>query len=76
MGIRRIDYQLCDGCGTCVKECPMDVLRMDESLKKPFIKYLRDCQNCFLCERNCTNKAIYVTPYRERRVPSPFSAAD
>ena len=69
MGIRRIDFELCIGCGTCVDICPMDVLRMDELSKKPFIKYLRDCQSCFLCERDCPVTAIYVTPDKERRIP-------
>ncbi len=72
MGIRRIDYQLCNGCEICVDECPMDVLRMDEETNKPFIKYLRDCQSCFLCEIDCPVEAIYVTPDRERRIPLPW----
>ncbi len=70
MGIRRIDYRLCTGCGTCVDVCPMDVLRMDDITKKPVIKYLTDCMSCFLCERDCPEKgAIYVSPVRERRIP-------
>lgn len=72
MGIRKIDYQLCNGCEICVDECPMDVLRMDKETKKPFIKYLRDCQSCFLCEVDCPVEAIYVTPVRERRIPLPW----
>ncbi len=72
MGIRKIDYQLCTGCEICVDECPMDVLRMDKETKKPFIKYLRDCQSCFLCEVDCPVEAIYVTPDRERRIPLPW----
>ena len=72
MGIRKIDYQLCNGCGICVDECPMDVLRMDERTKKPLIKYLRDCQSCFLCEIDCPVDVIYVMPNRERRVPLPW----
>jgi NAD-dependent dihydropyrimidine dehydrogenase PreA subunit len=51
----------------------MDVLRMDDERKKPFIAYLRDCQSCFLCERDCPIKgAIRVTPVRERRIPLPW----
>ena len=72
MGIRKIDYELCEGCGTCVDECPMDVIRMDENTGKPFIKYLRDCQACFLCEIDCPTEAIFVSPDRERRVPLPW----
>ena len=72
MGIRKIDYHLCSGCGICVDNCPMDVIRMDEKTRKPFIKYIGDCQSCFLCELDCPEEAIYVTPERERRIPLPW----
>ena len=69
MGIRRIDLNLCQGCGICVEACPMDVLRIDKKTRKAFIKYLRDCQACLLCELNCPNDAIWVSPDYERRIP-------
>jgi NAD-dependent dihydropyrimidine dehydrogenase PreA subunit len=69
MGIRKIDTELCSGCGSCVEACPMDVLRFDRASKKAFIKYLRDCQACLLCELSCPQKAIYVSPEYERRIP-------
>jgi ferredoxin len=72
MGIRRIDRQLCIGCGKCVEHCPTDVLRMDKATKRPYIAYLRDCQSCFLCERDCPVGALWVTPIRERRIPLPW----
>jgi NAD-dependent dihydropyrimidine dehydrogenase PreA subunit len=72
MGIRRIDNNLCMGCGICVDHCPMDVIRVDKKTKKAFIKYIRDCQSCFLCERDCPRDAIYVSPDKERRIPLPW----
>jgi NAD-dependent dihydropyrimidine dehydrogenase PreA subunit len=39
---------------------------------KAFIKYLRDCQSCFLCELECSKEAIHVNPYRERRAILPW----
>lgn len=69
MGIRRIDEQQCNGCGICVENCPLDVLRMDQEKQIAFIKYIGDCQSCFLCERECPTGAITVTPSRERRTP-------
>lgn len=72
MGVRKIDYQLCTGCGQCIDLCPLDVFRFDEEIQKPFIKYLQDCMSCFRCELECPAKAIYVTPDRERRMPRPW----
>ena len=72
MGIKYIDYELCVCCGVCVDTCAMDVFRMDEITKKPFIKYIRECQSCFLCEKYCPTNAIYVTPFREKREPLPW----
>jgi ferredoxin len=52
----------------------MDVLRLNTS-KEPFtafIKYLRDCQSCGLCEDECPEGAITVIPTFERRVPTAW----
>ena len=70
MGIRGIDEELCIGCGTCVDQCPMDVLRLDPSREPPkaIIQYLRDCQSCALCEAECPVEAIHVIPTFERRI--------
>jgi NAD-dependent dihydropyrimidine dehydrogenase PreA subunit len=72
MGVRKIDVALCNGCGICVDYCPMDVLKMDEKSQKAFLKYVRDCQSCFLCERECPEKAIFCVPVYERRIPLPW----
>jgi NAD-dependent dihydropyrimidine dehydrogenase PreA subunit len=72
MGIRRIDTEKCIGCGTCVDDCPMNVIVLNEEGNKAEIKYLRDCQSCFLCEVECPVSAIFVTPHRERRIPLPW----
>ena len=69
MGIMKIDTKLCSGCGLCVEYCPMDVLRMDPETRKAFIKYIRDCQSCLLCEIECPVGAIKVMPVFERRMP-------
>ena len=69
MGIRKIDTKLCNGCGICVEHCPMDVLRIDEETEKAFAKYIRDCQCCYRCVRECPEGAIDVVPLFERRMP-------
>ncbi|MDP2743578.1 MAG: ferredoxin family protein [Dehalococcoidia bacterium] len=72
MGVRKIDVSMCTGCAICVDYCPMDVLKMDGERQKAFIKYLRDCQSCFLCERVCPENAITCIPVYERRIPLPW----
>ena len=72
MGVRKIENTLCTGCEICVDNCPMDVFRMNEETGKAFIKYLSDCMSCFLCEIECPEGAIYVTPVREMRIPRPY----
>ncbi len=68
MGVRKIDTNLCTGCGVCVEHCPMDVLRIDNDTGKAYIKYIRDCQSCFLCESDCPEGAIWCMPVFERRM--------
>lgn len=64
MSIERIDTELCDGCGICVRYCQVDVIRMDEESNKAIIRYPEDCMTCGLCEIECPQKAIslsYIT---------------
>jgi len=68
MSIERIDPDLCNGCGVCVKGCPVDVIRMDEEKKKAVIKYPEDCMCCDYCELDCPKRAIYVSPVRHASV--------
>jgi len=62
MSIEQIDLELCNGCGICVNSCPMDVIRMDEEGKKAIIKYPEDCMLCGLCEEDCSENAISISP--------------
>ena len=67
MAIERIDPELCNGCGICVKICPMDVFRMDAQAKKSVITYPEDCMLCEFCVLDCPTKAVTVTP--EKTLP-------
>jgi NAD-dependent dihydropyrimidine dehydrogenase PreA subunit len=64
MVIERIDQELCNGCEICLKNCTMDVIRMDDKIQKAFIKYPADCICCAYCELDCPEGAIYVSPER------------
>jgi NAD-dependent dihydropyrimidine dehydrogenase PreA subunit len=51
--------------GNCTEVCPMDVLRMDELMHKPVIRYPEDCMTCYNCEFACPRGAITVDPIKK-----------
>ncbi|MEM1562551.1 MAG: 4Fe-4S binding protein [Candidatus Bathyarchaeia archaeon] len=67
-----INHNLCTGCGTCVKICPADVIRIDENTKRAIIKYSEDCFGCQLCKVHCPQGAIQMTPKRHMMYPPPL----
>ncbi len=67
--IKTIAAEICIGCGKCVKICPLDTIRMNDS-QKAFIAYPDDCMTCFMCERVCPSGAIDVDPLREVLPPA------
>ena len=69
--IQSINMEKCIGCGSCVENCPLDTLRMNEE-EKAFIAYPEDCHTCYLCEQACPTGAIYVHPYK-KLFPSLFA---
>ena len=62
MNIVSIDFDLCNGCKTCMKACFVDVIRWDDSKKQPIVLYLEDCVACNACEAWCPRKCISVAP--------------
>lgn len=64
MTIAKIDPELCNGCGICVNSCSMDVIRMDNKVKKAIIKYPEDCMLCGECLEDCPVNAITVSPVK------------
>ena len=61
MAIETIDLGLCNGCGICVKSCPMDIFRLEKGSKKAVIQYPEDCMLCGWCIIDCPQDAISVT---------------
>lgn len=72
MPIMRIDENLCNGCETCVDDCPMDVIRMDEETNKARVVYPGDCMVCFQCEEACPEGAVELTVEPARLPAFPF----
>lgn len=51
----KADPEQCTGCGTCVDQCPVEALTMDDAL--PVVDQ-ELCIACFCCQEICPEKAI------------------
>jgi uncharacterized protein (DUF362 family)/Pyruvate/2-oxoacid:ferredoxin oxidoreductase delta subunit len=49
------DPELCTGCGTCVDQCPVSALSMDDGIPRVDGDI---CISCFCCQEICPEKAI------------------
>jgi len=54
----KVDQEKCDGCGTCVDVCPVDVFELRE--EKSYVVNNDECLVCKACEVQCPNGAIEV----------------
>lgn len=50
-----VDRELCTSCGTCVDQCPVSALSMDEDIPQADDD---TCITCFCCQEVCPEKAI------------------
>lgn len=58
----KIDAEKCTGCGTCVENCPVTVLEIQEKggKKVAVIKNIDECIICRVCESTCDEQAITI----------------
>lgn len=61
MSVQRYDLNACIGCQSCVKVCPMDVFRFNETLRKSVIAYPENCQSCGQCFVNCPGRSLTIS---------------
>lgn len=62
-----IDSRLCKGCHICISVCPHDVLNKSDEVDNrgfflPVVVNLKACRVCGLCELECPDFAICVSP--------------
>ncbi|WP_440954407.1 4Fe-4S binding protein [Methanosarcina sp. Mfa9] len=55
----KVNKEECTGCRTCVEECPVEAITLDEEECVAVVDE-EECVDCGACEETCTSEAIKV----------------
>jgi NAD-dependent dihydropyrimidine dehydrogenase PreA subunit len=55
----KVNKEECTGCRTCVEECPVEAITLDEEEGVAVVDE-EECVDCGACEETCTSEAIKV----------------
>ncbi|HDN68282.1 ferredoxin [ANME-1 cluster archaeon ex4572_4] len=54
-----VDLEKCDGCGSCVEECPVECISLEgEGDEKHAVVNAEECTDCETCVDTCEKGAI------------------
>ncbi len=59
MYIITIDEKKCNGCGECVKICPVEIYKLDGN--RVVVGNTDECSNCQSCVSVCEPQAIAIS---------------
>ncbi len=62
-----VDRSLCIGCGTCVKSCPFEAIKLDGEDKAVVI--FEACMGCGLCVDRCEQEAVSLVRDERKGIP-------
>lgn len=68
----QVNTELCTGSGTCVKRCPMEAVKMDDTVASVD---LGRCIGCGLCVPTCPENAMLLVQKAQKTVP-PLTEED
>jgi MinD superfamily P-loop ATPase len=59
--VGRVDFDACNGCRSCMRQCHFGAIRYSAANKKVAID-VRQCYGCGVCRSTCNTDAIMLLP--------------